>query len=114
MNSINLTKDDFIFLDPPYDTEFSKYEDNAFTKKDQERLSKILVNLRAKWILIIKETDFIRGLYQNKKGVKISTFDKEYLFNIKDRVQTKVKHLIIHNLEIPSQKQEKLESHISA
>lgn len=107
-NSLNLTEDDFVFLDPPYDTEFSEYEENAFTKTDQERLAKSLIKLKAKWILIIKETPFILGLYQGKKGIKISKFDKEYLFNIKDRVKTKVKHLIIHNLGIPTQEQVKL------
>lgn len=94
----NLTKDDFIFLDPPYDSEFSDYEENSFTKKDQERLSKTLINLKAKWILIIKETPFIFNLYNNKKGVKISKFDKNYSFQIRSRINTKVKHLIIHNL----------------
>ncbi len=108
LNSINLTENDFVFLDPPYDTEFSEYEENSFTKKDQERLAKTLINLKAKWILIIKETKFIRDLYDGKKGIKISEFDKEYLFNIKDRVNTKVKHLIIHNLGIPVQRQIKL------
>lgn len=93
----NLTEKDFIFLDPPYDTEFSNYEDNAFTKKDQERLAKTLIGLKAKWILIIKETPFILNLYEDKKRIHISRFDKEYLFQIKSRVDTKVKHLIISN-----------------
>jgi len=104
----NLTEKDFIFLDPPYDTEFSKYEDNAFTKEDQKRLAKTLINLPAKWILIIKETPFILDLYKDKKGVHISRFDKEYLFQIKDRVETQVKHLIIHNLDSSQVKQKKL------
>lgn len=108
LNSLNLSKKDFIFLDPPYDTEFSEYEENPFTKTDQERLAKTLIKSKANWILIIKETDFIRGLYSGKKGVKIGEFDKEYLFNIKERVKTKVKHLIIHNLDIPMETQIKL------
>lgn len=108
LNSLNLTEKDFVFLDPPYDSEFSEYEENAFTKKDQERLSKTLIKLKAKWILIIKETDFIRDLYEGERGIKLSTFDKEYLFNIKDRVETRVKHLLIHNLNINSDAQLKL------
>src|SRR5574344_846796 len=31
------TKNDFIFLDPPYDTEFSEYAKNSFSQKDQIR-----------------------------------------------------------------------------
>lgn len=108
LNSLDLKEDDFVFLDPPYDTEFSEYEENAFAKADQERLAETLINLKAKWILVIKETEFIRSLYEGKKGVKIGEFDKEYTFNIKDRVETQVKHLIIHNLGIPAQKQIKL------
>lgn len=29
------TEDDFIFLDPPYDSEFSTYAQNEFTREDQ-------------------------------------------------------------------------------
>ncbi len=98
------TKKDFIFLDPPYDTEFSEYEENPFTKEDQKRLAKTLYKTKAKFILIIKETKFIRELYENKKNIKIDSFDKKYLYNIRGRNQRDVKHLIIHNLEIPQKK----------
>jgi len=108
LDSLDLNENDFIFLDPPYDSEFSEYEENTFNKQDQKRLANTLISLNAKWILIIKETEFIKNLYEDKKGIKISEFDKEYLFNIKDRMATKVKHLIIHNLGIPAQKQIKL------
>ena len=108
LKSLKLKKEDFVFLDPPYDTEFSEYEENPFTKKDQERLAKTLINLKAKWILIIKETDFILSLYKNKKGIKISKFDKEYTFNIKERNVRGVKHLIIHNLDISPENQRRL------
>lgn len=105
LKSLKLSKKDFIFLDPPYDTEFSDYEENPFTREDQKRLSKLLINIKANWILIIKETDFIRSLYEGKKNIKIGEFDKEYSFNIKERIQTGVKHLVIHNLDIHSKKQ---------
>ncbi|MCK5043729.1 DNA adenine methylase [Candidatus Pacearchaeota archaeon] len=108
LKSLELTKKDFVFLDPPYDTEFSEYEENPFTKEDQKRLAKTLINLKAKWILIIKETDFIKGLYENKQNIKMGIFDKSYTFNIKDRMNTEVKHLIIHNLDISEEKQIKL------
>ena len=50
---------DFVFLDPPYDSEFSTYAQNAFTKEDQERLANYMINeCRAKWMMIIKNTDF--------------------------------------------------------
>lgn len=46
---------DFIFLDPPYDTEFSTYAKNQFGKEDQARLAKYLINeCKGKWMMIIK------------------------------------------------------------
>ncbi len=108
LNSLKLTEKDFVFLDPPYDSEFSDYEENPFTRKDQERLSKTLINLKAKWILIIKETDFIRNLYEHKKGIKIEIFGKSYAFNIRSRFERKVHHLLIHNLDISKDEQKKL------
>ena len=37
-------EDDFIFLDPPYDSEFSTYARNEFSKHDQERLAHYLLH----------------------------------------------------------------------
>lgn len=59
---IHLTERDFMFLDPPYDTDFSDYEGRAFTKKDQERLAAALRETPARFILVIKNTEFIRSL----------------------------------------------------
>lgn len=101
LKKYNLTKKDFMFLDPPYDTEFSDYEENPFTKKDQERLADCLIKTKARFILIIKETDFIRKLYEKKNGISISSFDKTYAYNIRGRNVREVKHLIIHNFKEP-------------
>ena len=99
LNKHELTDKDFVFFDPPYDTEFSGYELNPFHKQDQERLAKLIKSIDAKFILIIKETPFIRGLYEGQNGITIDSFDKLYKFNIRGRNETGVKHLIIHNLE---------------
>lgn len=91
------TEEDFVFLDPPYDSEFSTYAQNAFTKEDQKRLANYMINeCRAKWMMIIKNTDFIYGLY-NKEGINIRTFDKEYLVSFMNRNDKKVTHLLITN-----------------
>ena len=88
---------DFVFLDPPYDSEFSTYAQNAFTKEDQERLANYMINeCRAKWMMIIKNTDFIYSLY-NKPNINIRTFDKEYLVSFMNRNDKKVTHLLITN-----------------
>ena len=93
----NFSKKDFIFLDPPYDTNFSDYDKNSFDKKDQERLANCLYKTKANFILIIKKTPFIFNLYNNKKGIKIDSFEKTYLYNMKGRNDRDVEHLIIKN-----------------
>jgi DNA adenine methylase len=93
--------DDFIFLDPPYDTDFSAYENSEFGKSDQERLAKLLLNTEAKFMLVIKNTPFIYSLYDGKKGINIATFDKKYLYNVRGRNERQVEHLIIFNYEAP-------------
>jgi len=93
----NPQEDDFIFLDPPYDSEFSTYAQNEFTRSDQRRLAEYLINeCKAKWMLVIKHTDFIYGLY-DKEGINIRTFDKEYLVSFMNRNNRKAEHLMITN-----------------
>jgi len=90
-------KDDFIFLDPPYDSEFSTYDKNVFNRDDQKRLANYLIKkCKAKWMMIIKNTDFIFDLY-NDKGLNIQTFDKKYLVSFMNRNDKDVKHLLITN-----------------
>lgn len=100
-------KDDFIFLDPPYDTEFSTYARNEFGKQDQERLADFLNNrCRANFMLVIKNTDFIRSLYPagkataNGKQLYISKFDKKYVVSFQDRNDKDAEHLLITNYEL--------------
>jgi len=96
-NSLDLDRKDFIFLDPPYDTDFSDYEKKAFGKKDQERLAHCLCSTKANFILIIKNTPFIHKLYNRKKSIKMDRFDKTYLYNVKGRNNRDAEHLIIYN-----------------
>ena len=93
-------KEDFIFLDPPYDSEFSKYANNEFDKQDQIRLANYLINeCKAKWMVVIKNTEFIYELY-NKPNIFINSFDKKYLVSFKNRNNQKVQHLMITNYKI--------------
>jgi DNA adenine methylase len=89
--------DDFIFLDPPYDSEFSTYAQNEFSMKDQERLANYLLKqCQAKFMLVIKNTPAILNLY-DQKDLSIKMFDKKYLVSFQDRNDRKAKHLIITN-----------------
>lgn len=97
LKEVKPTKNDFVFLDPPYDSDFSTYAQNAFTRADQERLANFMINeCEAQWMMIIKNTEFIYDLY-NKKGINIRTFDKEYLVSFMNRNDKKVTHLLITN-----------------
>lgn len=97
LREVQPNENDFVFLDPPYDSEFSTYAQNTFTKADQERLANFMINeCKAKWMMIIKNTDFIYELY-SKKGINIRTFDKEYLVSFMNRNDKKVTHLLITN-----------------
>lgn len=96
LDSLKLLPTDFIFLDPPYDSEFSEYDQNAFTRHDQKRLANFLIQCAAKWMVVIKETDFIREIYTHRQ-VKILTFGKKYTYNVRGRNDRSVTHLIITN-----------------
>ena len=89
--------DDFIFLDPPYDSEFSTYTQNEFSKYDQERLAYYLLNqCNAKFMLVIKNTPMIYALYGDR-GLNIRIFKKKYLISFQDRNYRDAEHLIITN-----------------
>ena len=92
------TEKDFIFLDPPYDTEFSTYANNEFDKDDQQRLANYLCDeCKGKWQMIIKYTDYIYSLYQGRPNVTIRKFDKKYQVSFMNRNEKEVEHLIITN-----------------
>ena len=91
-------KEDFMFLDPPYDSEFSTYAQNEFLRADHERLANYLINrLECKWMLVIKATPFISSLYSNKRGINIMSFDKNYQVSFMNRNNKSVTHLLIKN-----------------
>lgn len=88
---------DFIFLDPPYDSEFSTYARNAFSMQDQQRLARYLLQAcPAKFMLVIKHTPAIYDLYQHP-GIQVRSFDKTYLVSFQDRNERAAEHLIITN-----------------
>ena len=84
-----------LFLDPPYDTEFSNYEGAAFTKLDHARLAVAISRTPAKFLLIIKNTDFIQALYS--QGFHVWRFDKQYAYNVRSRNDRAAEHLIVTN-----------------
>ncbi|MBC8333968.1 MAG: DNA adenine methylase [Anaerolineales bacterium] len=93
--------DDFIFLDPPYDSDFSTYDGNSFDKEDHERLASFMTKTKSNFMMVIKNTDFIMNLYSNIPGVKTQIFDKKYMVSFQNRNEKRAKHLIITNYSIP-------------
>ena len=90
-------ENDFVFLDPPYDSEFSTYAQNVFSLDDHRRLANYLIGeCRAKWMMIIKSTPYILSLY-SESGLTIKAFDKKYLVSFMNRNDKSAEHLIIMN-----------------
>ena len=97
LEKAQLTQRDFIFLDPPYDTEFSDYEGKDFTREDHVRLARYLMRTKAKFLLVIKNTEFIYSLYEGK--FPMYAFENRYIYNVRSRNEQKAEHLIITNCD---------------
>ena len=96
-----LNDNDFIFLDPPYDSAFSDYDGIEFGESDHKRLAEYLAGCKANFMLVIKYTPFILSLYENK-GFNVLAYDTRYTWDIKGRNEgnKKVNHLMITNYYI--------------
>ena len=99
-----VSSNDFAFLDPPYDTEFSEYAKNEFGKDDQARLSDYLLNhFVGHFMLVIKNTAYISKLYPegyicaNGRPLLVESFSKKYLVSFKNRNSRDAEHLMIRN-----------------
>ncbi len=90
---------DFIFLDPPYDCEFTSYgPSGSFTADDHTRLALMLRHTPAKWLMIISETPLIRMLYDD---FIIAKYSKKYKFKLHSgRIgDDEHQHLVIGNVK---------------
>ena len=94
------TPDHFIFLDPPYDSKFTDYGYCSFGRKEQEELAVLFKKSKAKCMIVIGETDYIRNLYA---GYIVHRYPKNYKFKIHSgRVgeEINVNHIIICNYRV--------------
>jgi len=87
---------DFIFVDPPYDSNFSEYGNSRFGPEDHRRLAQFLLATPANWMLVIKPTELVLDLYGDK-GLTILAANKTYVWTIKERNVREVIHLMITN-----------------
>ena len=91
--------DDFLFLDPPYDTEFSDYANRPFGRNDQIDLANLISASPAQTMLIIKRTTFIEDLYSRMAASDsrfvVALYDHKYGYNVRGRNERSVDHLMI-------------------
>ena len=57
------TEDDFLFLDPPYDSDFSNYDNHLFGVVDHQRLAALMHRLNVPTQLVIQDSPLIRDIY---------------------------------------------------
>jgi len=95
-------KGDFIYFDPPYDSEtstFNSYTENGFGKEEQIRLSKVFKELdeRGCYVMLSNHnTTLINELY---KGYYIHLIEAKRNINANGRKRGKVEEVIITNYE---------------
>lgn len=93
-----LNPDDFVFLDPPYDSPFSDYGNAAtadgFTKEDHERLADAFFSLPCRALLVIGSTELTERLYG--KHV-VERYSKSYAVNIRNRFKAGSEHMLVIN-----------------
>lgn len=96
LKEIKPKKNDFIFVDPPYDSVFSNYDNRDFLAENQRELEEILRGINSQIMIVIGASPLIRKLY-GKKHWKITETKKNYAWNIKSRNDGRVVHLVITN-----------------
>lgn len=88
--------DDFVFLDPPYLSDFRDYDGNGFGPGDHLRLAAVLADLPCHFQLVIKATDEVRRWYGHDRW-HCREVDKTYAWTIKNRNDRRATHLVIEN-----------------
>ena len=92
-------ENNFMFLDPPYDSEFTDYGYCSFGKEEHHKLAECFKNTKIKCLMIIGKTEFIEELY---KDYIVDEYDKNYRFKLHSgRIGNEIntKHLVIKNYE---------------
>ena len=93
-----VTKDDFMFLDPPYDCVFNDYGNidmmNGFDELQHRRLAKDFRELRCKALMIIGKTPLTEELYGD---CIFDEYYKNYAVNIRNRFNSEKMHIVVKN-----------------
>lgn len=98
----NAQKGDFIYFDPPYDSEtstFNSYTENGFGKEEQARLARVYKELSDKGCYVMlsnHNTTLIKELY---KDFNIHVIEAKRNINANGKKRGKVEEVIITNYE---------------
>ena len=91
-------KDDFMFLDPPYDCVFSDYGNvehkDGFNEKNHTVLADNFRELKCKALMVIGRTPLTEKLYED---LIVDEYGKSYAVNIRNRFKSEAKHILISN-----------------
>ena len=91
-------KNDFVFLDPPYDCIFSDYGNveykDGFGEANHRKLARDFFKLKCPAIMVIGKTPLTEELYGDHI---ISSYAKNYAVNIRNRFQSEAIHIIVRN-----------------
>ena len=91
------SSENFMFLDPPYDSEFTDYGYCKFGKEEHKKLAEHFKNTNIRCLMVIGKTPFIEELY---KEYIIEEYDKKYRFKLHSgRIGNEINtiHLVIKN-----------------
>ncbi|RHZ35879.1 DpnII family type II restriction endonuclease [endosymbiont GvMRE of Glomus versiforme] len=105
---------DFLFVDPPYDSEksngFTAYTANGFTRENQKELFNFLKECEkkgAKWLLTNHATDFIKDLY---KDYQQFTKKAQRFINCQGEKRIgSAQEIFVWNYELSKEKKQQLE-----
>lgn len=89
-------RDDFVFLDPPYDRTFDNYGNAAsgFTEQDHRQLAAYFKRLPCRALMVIGKTPLTQNLYA--KHI-VEEYDKSYSVNVRTRAGSRGTHLVVAN-----------------
>lgn len=90
----DLRPDDVVFLDPPYDSDFSTYDGRGFGPDDHARLARVVRALPCRFQMVVKDTPLVRDLHVDD-GWRVEAFDLTYAWTIKSRNDRRTRHLLI-------------------
>ena len=91
-------KEDFMFLDPPYDCIFSDYGNveykDGFNEKSHSELANAYKKLKCKALMVIGRTPLTERLYED---MIVEEYGKSYAVNIRNRFKSEASHILVSN-----------------